>query len=86
MTKHKITFEEARHYIEDGYVTKMTPVDTETLCAYFNCTSKTLKRRCDRGELPSPNHKEGNRNIWLLAEIRRRLQERAKQKRFRQAA
>ena len=83
--KKKMTFEEARHYIEDGYITKMTPVDMETLCAYFQCTPKTLRRRVVRGELP-PSHKEGRRNIWSLSEIRSMLQSKMKQTRFKRTA
>ena len=84
-TKIKMTFEEARHYIEDGTFTKLTPVDMETLCAYFKCTPKTLKRRADRGDLP-PYHKEGRRNVWMLADIRAMLQARTKQNRFKRTA
>ena len=80
-----MSFEEARHYVEDGVVTKMTTVDMDTLCAYFQCTPKTLKRRVDRGELPR-YCKEGRRNIWSLSEIRAMLQARMKQTRFKQTA
>ena len=83
--KVRMTFEEARHYIEDGTFTKLTPVDMETMCAYFKCTPKTLKRRADKGEIP-PSYKEGRRNYWRLADVRAMLQARTKQTRFKRTA
>ena len=83
MMKTTMNYEEARHLVEDGVVTKMTTVDTETLCVYFRCTPKTLKRRMDRGLLPQAM-RFGRNNLWRLAEIRKAIE--AQQKKFNRRA